>query len=159
MTTIESRTTAPLKAISPTATGAEIKAILDEDGGVIVEGFLTPEQVAALNAEIDPHLAQVRTGSTLDDPFIQDFHGRNTKRMTNMMTISPTFREVIIDMDLLHDVAEAVFREASGDYWMTTAQVIDIGPDSPARCCTVTSRTTRCSSRWDRRGRPSSSTS
>src|SRR5690606_36302940 len=56
-----------------------------------------------------------------------------TKRMTNMITLSPTFRNEIIDHDLLHGLGEAVYREESGDYWMTTAQVIDIGPGNKAQ--------------------------
>jgi ectoine hydroxylase-related dioxygenase (phytanoyl-CoA dioxygenase family) len=129
----DSKTTADLRSIPSTTSAADIKTMLDEDGGVILEDFLTAAQVASLNAELDPHLESIRPGSTHDDAFTQDFHGRNTKRMTNMMTISPTFRDVIIDMDLLHDVAEAMYREEAGDYWMTTAQVIEIGPDSPAQ--------------------------
>jgi hypothetical protein len=125
--------TAALRSIPSTTVLSDITTMLREDGGVILKDFLTCAQVANLNAEIDPHLANIGSGSTLDDPFTQDFHGRNTKRMTNMMTISQTFRDVIVDMDLLHDIAEAVFREESGDYWMTTAQVIEIGPNSPAQ--------------------------
>jgi ectoine hydroxylase-related dioxygenase (phytanoyl-CoA dioxygenase family) len=103
------------------------------NGAAIIRGFLDADTVASLNSEIDEHLHGIRMGSTLDDEFIRAFHGKNTKRMTNLVTLCPTFREHVIDADLLHGLGELSFREESGDWWMTTAQAIDIGPNSPAQ--------------------------
>jgi ectoine hydroxylase-related dioxygenase (phytanoyl-CoA dioxygenase family) len=47
--------------------------------------------------------------------------------------LSPTFRNEIIEHDLVHDLCDATFLEESGTYWMTTAQVIEIGPGNDAQ--------------------------
>jgi hypothetical protein len=111
----------------------EIVGIVDADGGVIIEKFLTPEQVARFNEETQPALDALGAGSKHDDEFIADFHGDQTKRLTNLVTISKTFREEILEQDLIYDLGEAFFREESGDFWLTTGQIIDIGPGNKAQ--------------------------
>jgi hypothetical protein len=126
-------TTARLRSISKDTPAAEILAIVEEDGGVIIEQFLTPDQVRRFNEEIQPAMDALGAGSKNSDEFVQEFHGDNTKRLTNLVTISKTFREEIIDHDLLHELGEGVYREESGDWWMTTGQVIEIGPGNKAQ--------------------------
>ncbi|CAJ1506316.1 phytanoyl-CoA dioxygenase family protein [[Mycobacterium] kokjensenii] len=125
--------TAKLRTIAGTAPIDEILSIVREDGGVIIKGFLTPDQVARFNAEIDPALQELNPGSKHDNEIVAEFHGRNTKRLTNLVSRSETFRREVIDHDLVHALADAVFLEESGTYWMTTAQVIEIGPGNAAQ--------------------------
>ncbi|MFV8233178.1 phytanoyl-CoA dioxygenase family protein [Mycolicibacterium fortuitum] len=125
--------TAKLRTIASTATVDEILSIVREDGGVIVKGLLTPDQVAQFNAEIDPALRELDPGSKHDNAIVAEFHGRNTKRLTNLVSRSETFRREVIDHDLVHALADAVFLAESGTYWMTTAQVIEIGPGNTAQ--------------------------
>ncbi|OBK23762.1 phytanoyl-CoA dioxygenase [Mycobacterium asiaticum] len=125
--------TAKLRAIASTAPIDEILSIVREDGGVIIERLLTPDQVARFNAEIDPALRELNAGSKHDNEIVAEFHGRNTKRLTNLVTRSETFRREVIDHDLVHALADGVFLEESGTYWMTTAQVIEIGPGNAAQ--------------------------
>lgn len=106
---------------------------LRQDGGVVVKGMLSAQQVEAINADIDPVIAKLEAGSKSDSEWTKEFHGSNTKRLTNLPTISRTFREQILDMDILHDVCDKVFLEESGTYWMNTAQVIQIGPGNKAQ--------------------------
>jgi ectoine hydroxylase-related dioxygenase (phytanoyl-CoA dioxygenase family) len=47
--------------------------------------------------------------------------------MTRMAQRSKTFREVILEHDLVHGMGDAMFA-GLGAYWLTTAQVIEIGP-------------------------------
>lgn len=111
----------------------EILAIVARDGGVIIKGFLTQDQIARFNADVEPAMQTLRPGSTHEDEFIAAFHGSNTKRLTNLVTLSPTFRNEIIDHPLVHELADRTFVEESGTYWMTTAQVIEIGPGNDAQ--------------------------
>jgi ectoine hydroxylase-related dioxygenase (phytanoyl-CoA dioxygenase family) len=111
----------------------EILAIVARDGGVIIKNFLTPDQIDRFNADVEPAMEALRPGSTHENEFIAAFHGSNTKRLTNLVTLSPTFRNEIIDHDLVHALSDAVFLEESGTYWMTTAQVIEIGPGNDAQ--------------------------
>ncbi|KAA1428096.1 phytanoyl-CoA dioxygenase family protein [Nocardioides antri] len=111
----------------------EILAIVARDGGVILKNFLTQDQIDRFNADVAPAMEALRPGSTHEDEEIAAFHGSNTKRLTRLVELSPTFRNEIIDHDLLHDLCDATFLEESGTYWMTTAQVIEIGPGNDAQ--------------------------
>ncbi|OIW35099.1 toxin biosynthesis protein [Coniochaeta ligniaria NRRL 30616] len=111
-----------------------ILEIVGQDGGVIIESFLSPEEVLAFNKELDPAIAKLEPGSThKEDKFIAEFHGDETKRLTNLVTHSKIFREKILEMEIAHDLAKTVFEEDAGSYWMTTAQVIEIGPGNKAQ--------------------------
>lgn len=120
----------------------EILTVVQEDGGVIIEDFFTTDQVRAINTELDPALRQTSTGFQhkysfpLDQQDCEagiDFHGENTKRLTRMVQRSKTFREEILDLDVLHAVGDAVFLEKAGTYWLETAQLVEIGPGSKAQ--------------------------
>lgn len=124
MTSVDST----LARVSSSTDIAEIRAIVERDGGVIIEGLLTPDQVARFNADIEAPLTALDPGSKHQLEIVQEFHGANTKRLTNLINHSPVFRSEIIDHDLVHALCDATFLEESGTYWMTTAQVIEIGP-------------------------------
>ncbi|MFF7440179.1 phytanoyl-CoA dioxygenase family protein [Streptomyces sp. NPDC008122] len=111
----------------------EILKIVARDGGVIIKNFLTQDQIDRFNAEIDAPLQSLSPGSTHENEIVAAFHGHNTKRLTNLVTHSATFRGEIIEHPLVHEISDSVFLEESGTYWMTTAQVIEIGPNSPAQ--------------------------
>ncbi|TWS26315.1 phytanoyl-CoA dioxygenase family protein [Tsukamurella sputi] len=119
---------ATLQRVANTTPVAEIREIVARDGGVIIEGLLTADQITRFNADIEAPLQALHPGSTHELEIVQEFHGANTKRLTNLVTHSPVFREEIIDHDLVHALCDATFLEESGTYWMTTAQVIEIGP-------------------------------
>ena len=111
----------------------EILGIVARDGGVIIKDFLSPDQISRFNADIQPAMDALRPGSTHEDESIAAFHGSNTKRLTRLVQLSPTFRNEIIDHALVHTLCDATFLEESGTYWMTTAQVIEIGPGNAAQ--------------------------
>lgn len=125
--------TQQLQAVPASTPVPEIIDIVRRDGGVILKGFLTADQIERFNAEVEPAMQALAPGSTHEHELIQAFHGSNTKRLTNLVTLSPTFRTEIIDHDLVHGLCDATFLEESGTYWMTTAQVIEIGPGNDAQ--------------------------
>lgn len=112
---------------------ATVAEIIKTDGGLILEQFFDPEIVRKVNKEMDPGFASLDAGSKRDDEFTQEFHGKNTKRLTNLATLSETFRTALLDHDSVHALAEKVFTKESGSYWMTSAQAIEIGPGNPAQ--------------------------
>ena len=124
----------PLRHVEgATASVEEILKVVAEDGGVRIKGLLSADQVARINAELDPILGELAPGSTHDDEFMREFHGVNTKRLTNLVTHSKTFREEVLTHPLVMGIADAMFLEESGSYWLTTAQIIQIGPGNPAQ--------------------------
>ena len=122
-----------LQAVPPDTSVERIRAIVARDGGVIIKNFLTKDQIDRFNADVQPAMDALSPGSTHENEIVAAFHGSNTKRLTNLVTLSPTFRDEIIDKDLIHDLCDATFLEESGTYWMTTAQVIEIGPGNDAQ--------------------------
>lgn len=122
-----------LRRVSNTTSVEDILAAVHEDGGVIIQQFLTQDQVNRFNADIDPAMNALKSGSTHADAEVAGFHGSNTKRMTNLVTRSKTFREEILDKDFVHAIAEKVFLEESGSYWMSSAEIIEIGPGNKAQ--------------------------
>jgi ectoine hydroxylase-related dioxygenase (phytanoyl-CoA dioxygenase family) len=106
---------------------------LRQAGVLIVEGLLSKEQVKELNHELDKPMEAITSGSKHNVDMIQDFHGRNTKRLTNVTTHSKIFRHQILENELVHAMAEKAFHQDSGTYWMGAAQVIQIGPGNKAQ--------------------------
>jgi ectoine hydroxylase-related dioxygenase (phytanoyl-CoA dioxygenase family) len=122
-----------LEHVPNTASVDEIMEVVKRDGGVIIKGLLSPDQVQRFNAEIEPHLSELNPGSESANDGVKEFHGSQTKRLTNLVTISPIFREEIIDLDLVLSVADSAMLPTYDSYWMGTAQVIDIGPGNKAQ--------------------------
>ncbi|MEU1226292.1 phytanoyl-CoA dioxygenase family protein [Streptomyces sp. NPDC005828] len=122
-----------LTSVANDTSAEEILKIVARDGGVIIKNFLTQDQIDRFNAEIDAPLQSLDPGSTHENEIVAAFHGHNTKRLTNLVTHSATFRGEIIEHPLVHEISDSVFLEESGTYWMTTAQVIEIGPNSQAQ--------------------------
>ncbi|EXJ85675.1 hypothetical protein A1O1_06041 [Capronia coronata CBS 617.96] len=110
-----------------------ILKVMQEDGGVVIREFLTAEQTRQINRDIDAVIDKIVDGGKHADSKMRDFHGLVTKRMTNLPTHSKTFRDEVLNHKLLHEICEDIFRADSGDYWMNTAQVIDIGPGNVAQ--------------------------
>ncbi|MFJ4371312.1 phytanoyl-CoA dioxygenase family protein [Pseudomonas japonica] len=128
------RESLPSLPIATRSTSAEeIAALSDQAGAVIIRGFLTPEQVTRINEELDAPLAALNAGSKHDHELIAEFHGYQTKRLTNLITLSKTFREEVLDDDLFHAVGHALYAPECGDWWLTTAQLIEIGPGNRAQ--------------------------
>ena len=122
-----------LRRVPRTTTTEEILQIVQKDGGVVIEQFLSQQTLDQINQDLEPALATANAGSTHSDEFISSFHGSNTKRITNLVSHSEVFRTDILDDDKVHELVEKIFDEDSGDYWMTTAQVIEIGPGNKAQ--------------------------
>lgn len=104
-----------------------------KDGGIIIQGFLTAQQVAEFNQDIDPVIANLAAGTTHEKEEIPGFHGSNTKRLTNLVSKSKVFRSTILNDPLAHAIADRMYRDDAGSYWMHTAQVIEIGPGNVAQ--------------------------
>lgn len=122
-----------LPSVTTTTPLAEILDLVAKDGGVVIKNFLSADQIARFNAEVEKPMAALAPGSKHEHELIAEFHGRNTKRLTNLVNHSRTFREEILEHDLVHNLCDAKFLEESGTYWMTTAQLIEIGPGNTAQ--------------------------
>lgn len=125
--------------LSHTSPAADVAKALKNDGCVVIQSMLTPSQVARVNADMDQALAEIPAGrpanantAPLPDGLDPAVFGRNTKRLGSLVTRSAAFREDVIDNDSLHRISAAIFKD-TGDYWLSTAQMIQIGPGSEAQ--------------------------
>ena len=105
----------------------EIMAIVQRDGGVIIDRLFDPNLIAQLDEEIRPHLAE-RGFNTANGPEDAAFFGQCTKRMTNLVTRSRIFRESMLDSDDLLQMIDAMLLPYADSYWMNTAILAEIHP-------------------------------
>jgi ectoine hydroxylase-related dioxygenase (phytanoyl-CoA dioxygenase family) len=111
----------------------KIHELMLEYGGVIIEGFLSQAEVEELNGDINEPFEQMQHGSLSEVAAMRDFHGENTKRLTNMVTHSRVFREDILNKELLHNILKHIFAKDNEAYWMSAAQAIEIHPGNKAQ--------------------------
>ena len=111
---------------------AILKAVR-EDGAVIIKGLFTADQVRRLNEDLQPYMDKRGVGCKHSEEWVKDFFGDNTKRLNGVVALSKTFREEILESDLIHQVCEEIYLKDAGGYWMNSAQVIDLGPPSNAQ--------------------------
>lgn len=112
---------------------AKIAQIIEEDGAVVIQRYITADQANRLNQELDPYLQKLIPSGQLVDLHdgIKEFLGHHTKRLTDLVQISKTWREEVINNDLMYAISDEVLRKKVGDYWMSTATMMEIGPDNP----------------------------
>ena len=128
--------TKALRRVAKSTPNAEILKIVAEDGGVIVEQFLPNDVIEAFKAEMAPYIAARPPGSpeligTYEsgaEPEVDQGWGHNTVRLTKLISRSETFRTKIAADEKLFDLAKQQL--ANDHFWMSTAQVIYIGPGS-----------------------------
>ncbi|KAH0593198.1 hypothetical protein MHUMG1_08920 [Metarhizium humberi] len=111
----------------PANAGADaIVQTLKDDGFVIIEGFISPEQAGRLNEEVDGHM---ETHPYITKPVGKAMFGGLNKRRANLPEISKTFREDILNHELLHAIGETIFGPVhEGNYWIGAAGVLDRCP-------------------------------
>lgn len=120
---------APLETV-PSSDWDKIFEIIDRDGGVIVEGLLSPEVVERLNRDLDEVIEATRPGSRSDIPAWEEFHGSNTKRFCGLAAKSRTWVDEVLLHPLLLAWAERDLAETAGSFWLNTGQMMVVGPGS-----------------------------
>jgi hypothetical protein len=125
----------------PASAGADaIQEAFDKEGGVIIQGLFTQDQLKRLNADLDPYLETKvpgRPAEVINYSDDTDFYGAHTKRYSRVVETSETFRQDILEIDLFHELCERsltnlVGRPGTG-YSLTAAQAISIGPGNQAQ--------------------------
>lgn len=102
------------------ADGATVDAVVDlleRDGCVVVERFITEAKVTALTAELAPHREQTPSGRN-------DFEGFYTRRIYALFAKTRGFDELAV-----HPLLLGVLDRVLGHYQLSGPVGIDIGPD------------------------------
>ncbi|KAL4930453.1 phytanoyl-CoA dioxygenase family protein [Aspergillus undulatus] len=122
-----------IKRFAVTADPAAISKAFQEDAVVIIEGFLTPVQVAKLNADLDPLFARQRAAppeKPLMASALSSILPPQQKRVHNLVGVSRVFRHEILNHPLMHDLCKRTFAPL-GEYWVATSGAIENGPGTP----------------------------
>lgn len=123
---VPTQTLTKLREVPAGTAPAIVKQIIDEDGGVIIKDLFSA-QVDRFNAEMDPIVSTWTEGNTGPD-WMQEFAGKKTKRVTQLIRRSKTFREEMLDHEILLSYVDTLMLETSDAYWMNAAQIIEIQP-------------------------------
>ena len=114
-----------LKHLSRQTPHEEIWQTFDHDGGLIIDDFLDPQTLQKLRDEVLPAVATHPAGAAAGHEFWQHFHGTQTKRITGLANMSPTWGEVLCD-SLYKGMADHYL--GNDNYHLNTGQLICIGP-------------------------------
>lgn len=124
----------PPKAIAESING---------DGACIISGFYSPHQVTSFNKDINPHLEALQPGRPKvptsgvpqdNEQFLSDFHGANTKRLSNLFSKSATFTNNFLEDSVLHNICDAAMKTSlRDDYWLSVAQLISLSTGAQAQ--------------------------
>ncbi len=123
-----------LQRLSASEPLERLLAVLEEDGGLIIEGLFPVETIARLRDDVVAAAEKVEPGVATQglDEEGRVFTGANTIRFSSVGKISPAYFE-LLDNPLYASLADAVLLPACGSYWVNTGQVMLIGPGSEAQ--------------------------
>jgi hypothetical protein len=107
---------------------ATVVDVLREDGGVIVDGLLSPATLDRFNAELDPLLAQAQPRRKFLNPGLDFFFGERTRHVTAVASKSRTFVTDVLLHPLLLGVSDAILGPSCARYQLNLAHVLDRGP-------------------------------
>lgn len=114
---------ATVKRLSGSSSGEDINAALESDGVVIVEDFLAPGVVEALNAELQPYIdaSKPREQRNMYDGFL----GAYTVRLHAIAAKAKSFPDVLIDPRIM-SVMDRQLKPNCTDYRLSSAELIEI---------------------------------
>lgn len=107
------------------APAADIVAVLERDGALILDDALPPATVDALVAELRPYVEATPTGR-------DTFTGAQTTRTGALVARSPLTRPLVMDARILA-LCDAVLKPNCHRYQLHLAQLIRIMPGQPAQ--------------------------
>ena len=116
---------AGLTTLSSSATADDIMAVTDRDGAVIVQQVLSPDLLARIIADLEPHLAGINPRIDYDG----DAYGAflpNTKRLEGLVQKSDAVVEALLDARYLAWAEKSL--PWCGEIQLNAAQLIEIGP-------------------------------
>jgi hypothetical protein len=119
---------ATLERFSAASPPDAIGAALERDGGVIVEGLLSPDVVARVNDEVEAAVAAADPAQPLFNPVLQAFHGPCTRQVTGVPGISRTFAVEVMCHPLLLALCDRILLPSCARYQLNLGHLLQRGP-------------------------------
>lgn len=111
---------AEVKHVSKDTPVEEILQIIEEDAGVIIDNFLSADQIASIDQDLEPFLKNTRKGQ-------DEFTGFETKRVGALMARSETCQKLALD-PMINNMAETFLEPHCESYQLHFTSAIQIGP-------------------------------
>lgn len=112
----------------------EVLAAIARDGGVILTGALSRDQVDAVNAELDVVMgATDGSFGSAEDNYLAKFMGGRTKRLQHCIKHSRTYREDYLASDVLAGYVAAMLDGGIGNQMLFATHAIEIHPGEIAQ--------------------------
>lgn len=102
------------------------------DGGIVITGLLSRSEVEELDSQLDPYVERRQPGFHNDESDTA-FYGGNTKRIQGLAAKSSVFVQSVLLNNILLSIADELLLPNCGDYWMSQAETIFIGPGNTAQ--------------------------
>lgn len=119
---------AALDHVDPTTGPDDICAVLERDGGVIIDGLLSPEVVAQVNDEVEAAVAAADPDEPLFNPIMSAFHGPHTKQVTGVPGISRTFAIEVMCHPVFLAICDRVLLPSCARYQLNLGHLLQRGP-------------------------------
>jgi ectoine hydroxylase-related dioxygenase (phytanoyl-CoA dioxygenase family) len=123
-----------LTRLPATAELDQILAVLEADGGVIIENMFPAHVIGDMRAAAEARAQDVVPGSATQGMGEAGaaFVGANTIRFSSLGRLTDAYFEML-ENPLFESLADAVLLPACGSYWVNTGQVMFIGPGEKAQ--------------------------
>lgn len=124
---------AELRHFDVTTDPAVVCAAIAEDGGVIVDGLLSSNVVDRVNAEVEDEVRAADPNQEMFNPVINLFMGSQTKQVSGMPAVSPTFASDVMCHPMLLAAADHFLLPSCARYQLNIGQLLQRGPGSEAQ--------------------------
>jgi ectoine hydroxylase-related dioxygenase (phytanoyl-CoA dioxygenase family) len=111
----------------------DVTAALQQDGAVVVDGFLERRAVDAIQAEVAAPLAAADPGMKHLNPAIQFFFGDRTRHVSGMAAHSRTFATEVLTHPIYLGVCDRVLGPSCARYQLNLGHLISRGPGAAAQ--------------------------
>lgn len=123
-----------LQRLAAAAPLQDILDVLNEDGGLVIEGMFPVDTIRAMADAIGGASTRFEPGSATQGlgQAGKVFVGGNTIRFSSLGKLSSAYFD-LLDNSLYAQLADAVLLPNCGSYWVNSGQAMLIGPGSPAQ--------------------------
>jgi len=121
---------ATLERLDAEADPDDVCAVLERDGGVIVERLVGAASIARVNEELDAAVAAANPSDPFFNPVMSAFHGPFTKQVAGVPGISRTFATELMCHPLLLAICDRVLLPSCARYQLNLGHLLERGPGS-----------------------------
>jgi ectoine hydroxylase-related dioxygenase (phytanoyl-CoA dioxygenase family) len=121
---------ATLERFDTTSDPDAIVGALDRDGGVIIEGLLSPDVIGRVNSEMEAAVDAADPNEEFFNPVMQMFHGPFTKQVAGVPGISRTFAVDVMCHPMLLAICDRVLLPSCARYQLNLGHLLQRGPGS-----------------------------